>query len=311
MNLQQLEYIVAVDIHRHFVTAAQKCFVTQATLSMMIKKLEEELGIKIFDRSKQPVVPTEIGQKVIAQAKIALRETHRIPALIDSEFGELGGEIKIGVIPTLSPYLLPLFLNSFLKKYQKVKLEISELTTDEITKKLPRHDLDVGILAIPLKDKELSEQSLFYEEFVVYASPDESLMQKKYVLATDIDVNRLWLLEEGHCLRAQTVNLCELKSRERKMHQLNFATGSLETLKKIVENNQGITILPQLALRDMSDGQMENIRYFRSPAPVREIGLVTYRHFVKEGLINALKEEILICIPDSMKSRKNREIVGI
>lgn len=311
MNLQQLEYIVAVDVHRHFVTAAEKCFVTQATLSMMIKKLEDELDVKIFDRSKQPVVPTEIGKLIIAQAKKALQDTARIKEIVNEERGLVRGELKVGIIPTLAPYIIPMFINSFLKKYPDVKLQISELTTEAITEKLEQYSLDVGIMATPLNNTALIEQPLFYEQFVVYASAEEKLLKKKYLLAQDIDINRLWLLEEGHCLRSQVMNLCELKNREKELHQLDFESGSIETLKKIVDLNQGITILPELALNDLHASQRDRIRQFKSPAPVREISIVTFRHFVKEKLIDALKQEILDNIPADMKSTKNKEMVMI
>lgn len=310
MTLQQLSYIVAVDTYRHFTTAAEKCFVTQATLSMMIRKLEEELDIRIFDRSKQPVTPTEAGRPVIAQARLVLRECDRFKEIAEEGGGAIKGELRIGIIPTLAPYLLPMFLDSFLKKYTHVKLRISELTTPDIIHKLKQHELHAGLLATPL-NASLIEEPLFYEEFVVYASSKEKPMQKKYVLANDIDVNRLWLLEEGHCLRTQVVNLCELKKQEKEMHQLDFAAGSLETLKKIVEANQGITILPALALNDMTAKQKKNVRYFKSPAPSREIGLVTYRSHIKEKLIKALKNEILLHVPEAMKTMLKKEIVPL
>jgi LysR family transcriptional regulator, hydrogen peroxide-inducible genes activator len=311
MNVQQLEYIIAVDKYRHFVKASEKCFVTQATLSMMIKKLEGELNIKIFDRSRQPVIPTEIGKKIIAQAKIILQESDRLTEIVKEEQGEIRGELRIGIIPTLAPYLLPLFMSSFLKKYPLVRLKISELTTDDIIQKLEQHDLDAGLLSTPLNQASLNEQPLFYEEFVVYAPAKEKLLRKKYVLANDIDMNRLCLLEEGHCLRSQVFNFCELKNKEKEFQQLDFATGSIETLKKIVETNQGVTILPFLALKDMTLKQKKNIRHFKSPPPVREIGLVTYRYFIKEKLINGLKEEILKNIPAAMRTASKKEVVNI
>lgn len=311
MNMQQLEYIIAVDDCRHFVKASEKCFITQATLSMMIKKLEEELDIKIFDRSRQPVVPTEMGNKVIAQAKVILNESKRLKELVREAQGELSGELKVGIIPTLAPYLLPLFINSFLKKYPLVRLRISELTTSEIIDKLEKHDLDAGLLSTPLHSASISEEPLFYEQFVVYAASGEEILKKKYVLANDIDVNRLCLLEEGHCLRSQAFNLCELKNKEKELNQLDFATGSIETLKKIVEANAGITILPMLALKDMSAKQKNNVRYFKDPVPVREIGLVTYRYFVKEQLMKKFKDEILSHIPSEMKSSVKKNIVNI
>jgi len=311
MNIQQLEYIIAVDNSRHFVKAAEKCFVTQATLSMMIKKLEEELNAKIFDRSRQPVVPTEIGKKIIKQAKVILQESRRLTEIVEEEQGELTGELRIGIIPTLAPYLLPLFMKSFLQKYPSVRLKISELTTDDIIHKLEEHDLDAGLLSTPLNQSSLIEQPLFYEEFVVYASAKDKLLSKKYVLAKDIDINRLCLLEEGHCLRSQVFNLCELKNKAKQVSQFDFATGSIEMLKRIVETNQGITILPFLSLKDMTEKQKENIRQFRNPAPAREIGLVTYRYFVKEQLIKGLKEEILKNIPPGMKTSSRKELVNI
>ncbi|MBX5439521.1 MAG: LysR family transcriptional regulator, partial [Thermoflavifilum sp.] len=228
MNLQQLAYIVAVDECRHFVAAAEKCYVTQATLSMMIKKLEDELGAIIFDRSQIPVVPTPIGEKIIAQARLILSHVEKLKALADEEKNGLQGEFKLGIIPTLAPYLLPLFLQDFLKHYPQVKLRISELTTEEMIERIRKHQLDAGLMATPVEENALKEIPLFYEQFVVYQVKPDRKFHKKYVLASDIDVNRLWLLEEGHCLRTQIINLCELKHKTRELHQLDFETGSLD-----------------------------------------------------------------------------------
>ncbi|NOS94050.1 MAG: LysR family transcriptional regulator [Cyclobacteriaceae bacterium] len=311
MNLQQLEYIVAVDTLKHFSAAAAKCNVTQPTLSMMIQKLEEELDVKIFDRSKQPVQTTEIGQTVIDQARMILGEAGNLKKLVAQQKGTISGELRIGIIPTLAPYLLPLFLNQFLKKYPLLKLKISELTTDQIIERLNAQHLDAGILATPLKNPTLQELPLFYEQFVVYASQAEKMMKKKYLLAADIDVNRLWLLEEGHCLRSQVVNLCELKRKEALLQNLDYEAGSIETLRKMVDLNNGITILPELALRDLTKAQLKNIRYFKSPAPVREVSIVTYRYFVKYHLIEALKKEILANIPKEMTIQGKHDVTPI
>lgn len=311
MNIQQLEYIVAVDNCRHFLKAAEKCFVTQATLSMMIKKLEEELGVKIFDRSHQPVIPTETGNKIIAQAKIIIQENNRMKEIVKEEQGQLSGELKIGIIPTLAPYLLPLFIQSFLKKYPSVRLKISELTTSNIIQKLEHRDLDVALLSTPLNLAFLKEEILFYEPFIAYTSSKDTILNKKFILAKDIDIHRLCLLEEGHCLRLQAINLCELRNKEKEVRQMEFETGSIETLKRIVEENNGITILPLLALKGMSPDQKDNVRFFKKPVPVREIGLVTYRYFVKEKLIQKLKEEIVLNIPGDMISSSEKEIINI
>ena len=311
MNIQQLEYIVAVDNCRHFLKAAEKCFVTQATLSMMIKKLEEELGVKIFDRSHQPVIPTETGNKIIAQAKIIIQENNRMKEIVKEEQGQLSGELKIGIIPTLAPYLLPLFIQSFLKKYPSVRLKISELTTSNIIQKLEHRDLDVGLLSTPLNLNFLREETLFYEPLIVYTSSKDTLLNKKFILAKDIDINRLCLLEEGHCLRLQAINLCDLRNKDKDIRQMEFETGSIETLKRIVEENNGITILPLLAYKEMSAQQKDRVRFFKKPVPVREIGLVTYRYFVKEKLIQKLKEEIVVKIPVDMISSTEKEIINI
>jgi len=311
MNLQQLEYIIAVDRYRHFVTAAEKCFVTQATLSMMIKKLEEELGARIFDRTKQPVVPTLIGEKIIAQAKIIIKEASRIREIVSEESGLMSGELRIGIIPTLAPYILPLFLKNFLSKYPDIKLQISELTTDEIIHRIKLNLLDAGILAIPLAESDLVEVPLFNEEFVIYSSQKAAGLKRKQLLPTDLDINSLWLIEEGHCLRNQVINLCDLKLSERKIHRFDLSASSIETLKKVVELNEGVTVLPYLSLNDLSKEQMNNVRYFKPPAPVRKIGLVSFRYFVKEKLLDALKAEILNSVPADMLSERNKTVVKI
>jgi LysR family hydrogen peroxide-inducible transcriptional activator len=311
MNLQQLEYIVAVDTWRHFSAAAEKCNVTQPTLSMMIQRLEEELDVKIFDRSKQPVVTTAIGDKIIEQARVVLNEATQMKNLVSDQKSKAQGELHIGIIPTVAPYLLPLFLNEFLSKYPNIRLKISELTTDQIILHLEKQQMDAGILATPLKTPSVKEHPLFYEQFVVYASAEEKMMKKKYLLAEDINVNHLWLLEEGHCLREQVVNLCELKRKETLLQNLDYQAGSIETLRKMVDMNNGITILPELALSDLSAKQKKNIRYFKPPAPVREVSIVTYRYFVKYHLIELLKNEIVKSVPSQMLSLDRKQITEL
>lgn len=311
MNLQQLEYIVAVDNFRHFATAAEKCFVTQPTLSMMIRKLEEELDIQIFDRSRLPVVPTEAGELVITQARAILSETARMKDLVHELKGEITGEIKIGVIPTIAPYLLPLFLPAFLKEFPRVRVKVIENTTEQIVEKLKHNALDAGILATPLGESAIIENPLFYEQFVVYSSKKEKILEKNFILQEDIDVHHLWLLEEGHCLRAQVMNLCSLRQTELEGRQLEYEAGSIETLKKMVNLNDGTTIIPELALRDMDKKELEQVRYFQAPAPVREISLVTYRLFTKRRIIDALCEHILAAVPEEMKDYQRGEVTNL
>ena len=311
MNIQHLRYVLAVDTHRHFGKAAKECFVTQPTLSMMIRTLEDELEIKIFDRSRQPVVPTEAGKVVIDQAKIIVQEAGRMKEIIKDLKGEIKGELKLGIIPTVATYLLPLFLNSFLKKYPLLKIKISEYTTQQIIEKLRNHHLDAGILATPLNNDILKEQPLYYEQFVVYASSNEKLMKKKYLLPDDIDPNHLWLLEEGHCLRMQILNLCELRKKGLATSNLEYEAGSIETLKKMVDMNNGITILPELAINELNEKDKKFVRHFKPPVPVREISIVTYRDFVKQRMVEILKEEICNSVPPEMLSLKRKRITEI
>jgi LysR family transcriptional regulator, hydrogen peroxide-inducible genes activator len=311
MTLQQLEYIIAVDNHRHFAKAAQACFVTQPTLSMMLQKLEDELGILIFDRSKQPVVPTETGRMVIEQARKVLKETAELREIVENQREILRGELRLGIIPTLAPYLLPLFLKTFSEKYPDIRLIISELMTEHIIQKLKKDQLDIGIMATPTSDGELFETPLFQEQFVVYAAKNEAILSKRFLLANDIDVNRLVLLEEGHCMRTQIVNLCELRQTTNQLANVFYESGSIETLKNLIDMHAGVTILPELALGNLSKAQFKNIRFFQDPAPVREISLVTYRAFVKKRLVEVLKNEILAQLPLALQRAKMGQVLSI
>ena len=206
---------------------------------------------------------------------------------------------------------MPLFIRSFSEKHPSVKLHISELTTEQIVRRLKQDELDVAIMATPTNENNLSEDPLFFEEFVVYAAQAETILKKKYVLPDDIDVNRLVLLEEGHCLRSQILNLCELKESAGFVNNIFYEAGSIETLKRMVEANSGITILPELALKNLDEDQMGYVRFFKSPAPVREVSLVTRRAFVKKRLIEALKKEILDNLPMDLRRTMKKKVMSI
>ena len=309
MTLTQLEYIVALDTHRHFVLASEKSFVTQPTLSMQIQKLEEELGIKIFDRTKQPVIPTEIGASVIAQARIILREASIIKHLINEQKDIMTGELRIGIIPTLAPYLLPPLFKQMREKYPQLNLIIKETITEEVISELKSNRLDCGLVVTPLQDSSIKEQVLFYEELFVYVSKKNALYNKKYVLASDIEPDQLWLLEEGHCFRSQILNLCEL--RKSSDFHFKYETGNIETLKRMVDKSDGITILPELAVMEFSKSQMKLVKKLKEPSPAREVSLVTHRNHIKTKLITTLKEEILSIIPKQMHKLQNKKIVDI
>ncbi len=311
MTFVQLEYIVAVDTYRHFASAAEHCFVTQPTLSMQIQKMELELGVKIFDRSKQPVVPTEIGQQLVEQAKRILSEKNMIDELVQIKKGILTGELKVGIIPTLAPYLLPLFIQQFTSKHPQVRLIVSELTTEKIISGLKESRIDVGILVTPLNETGIKEHVLFYEELLVYVSKNNPVYNKAFVLPQDIDPNKLWLLEEGHCFRSQILNLCELRKVGRGSNNFEYEAGSFETLRRMVELNDGITVLPQLATFDLNSNQQQLVRQFRRPAPMREVSMVVHRDFVKKRLIDVLKTEIMDSVPDKIRLNKSKNVIAV
>jgi LysR family hydrogen peroxide-inducible transcriptional activator len=311
MTFVQLQYIIAVDTFRHFAIAAKHCFVSQPTLSMQIQKVEEELGVKIFDRSKQPVIATELGAELIEQARRIIAEKNVMDELVQQKKAVITGELRIGIIPTLAPYLLPLFVQHFTKKYPLVRLVVNEIMTDAIVSQLRSGKIDMGILVTPLQETGIKEHVLFYEELMAYVSKKNAAYKKTYMLPQDIDPNKLWLLEEGHCFRSQIVNLCELKKASRDASHFEYEAGSIETLRRMVDMNDGITILPELATQGMTAGQLGQIRYFKKPAPMREVSIVVHRDFVKKRLINILKEEILAAIPPKVILNKSRYILPV
>jgi LysR family hydrogen peroxide-inducible transcriptional activator len=303
MNLQQLEYIVALDIHRNHVKAADHCHVTQPTLSMMVKKLEDELGVKIFDKT-QPLKPTKSGEIIIGRARQILQEIRNLKEFIRNEKDSLEGEFRMGVIPTLAPYLLPRFLNEFLQKHPGTSFTVMELQTEEIVRLLKTNRLDVAILVSPLDDKEIREIPIFYEPILLYTSENLKYYQQDKISLKSLTYDNLLLLEEGHCFRGQVENLCSAKSKQTH-HQLNYQSGSFETLKAMVDNNYGYTLIPELAVTKKN----KHVKHFTSPEPVREVSLAVHNGFVKELLLDKLREAILKSIPAHFK--KNDKYIRV
>ncbi len=311
MTLSQLEYIVAVDTFRHFATAADNCHVTQPTLSMQIQKLEDELGVLVFDRSKQPVVPTETGQTILAQARDVLRAARRIPEIVSESKEQFRGDLKIGIIPTLAPYLLPYFIGEFVTRYPAVSVQIQELVTEQIVERLKNGLIDVGIVVTPLSENGITEIPLFREPFVVYAADSHTLSHITTVAPDDLQTEGLWLLTEGHCFRNQVMNLCGADRQANGTTTLRYETGSLETLIKLIDKQDGFTLLPYLATLDMDKIRRSRLRSFDAPAPVREVSLVMHRSFLKRKLITALKHEILTHLPNELLDERQEKVVSL
>ncbi|MBS1688881.1 MAG: hydrogen peroxide-inducible genes activator [Bacteroidetes bacterium] len=313
MTITQLEYVVAVATYKSFVAAAEKCFVTQPTLSMQIQKLEDELGIKLFDRNKHPIAITAMGNAIVEQAKIVLAECEKIQELIQTQQNNLAGTFKLAVIPTIAPYVIPGLLEHYGTAFPNVKLQIKELETDHIIAALRNNEIDAALLSTPLEEADIKEYPLFYETFVAYFSKDEPALKKRLIVPDDISLERIWLLNEGHCMRNQIINLCsehiQMLQAER---PYRYESSNVETLRKMVDKNGGVTVLPELATLEFNDDQMDNIRYFEDPEPVREISLVTNMHFVKLTLLQSLMDEILKLVPEKMRvQKKNRKVLRI
>lgn len=313
MTLTQLEYVVSVATYKSFVAAAEKSYVTQPTLSMQIQKLEDELGVKIFDRNKHPISPTDIGQRLVEQAKIILSEAGKIEEIIQQSKEDIWGTFKLGIIPTIAPYILPKFLAAYVDKFPKVKLIVTEMQTEDIVTALRKDELDAGLLSTPLEMQQIKEYPLFFEPLVGYFATGDKALDKRTIEPGDIDLNNLWLLNEGNCLRNQVLNLCADNINQLQDEKpYRYESGSVDMLRKMVDTNGGVTVLPELATFEFKEDYLDNIRYFKDPQPEREISLVTNNHFVKLSILQTLMDEILNLIPEKMKVQKSdRKVLRI
>jgi LysR family hydrogen peroxide-inducible transcriptional activator len=271
--------------------AAEKCFVTQPTLSMQIQKVEEELNIQIFDRSKKPIQLTEIGQKIVNQAKNIVNEANRMQDIVEQQKGFIGGEFRLGIIPTIMPTLLPMFLNNFIKKYPKVKLIIEELNTDEIILKLKNGHLDAAIAATPLMEEKIKEVVLYFEPFMAYIPQSHKYYSKNEIEVSDLDVDEILLLQDGHCFRDGILNLCKNVSKSDFSH-FQLESGSFETLIKLADEGLGITLLPYLHTLDLKESDKLKLKHFVEPKPAREVSLIFPKTELKIQIIDALRTTI-------------------
>lgn len=313
MTITQLEYVVAVAKHGSFFKAAKACFVTQPTLSMQVRKLEDHLGVVLFDRSKKPVLPTPLGARLIEQANVVLREASYLKEIIDEDQVSLRGELKLGIIPTLAPYLLPRMVKPFTEQYPQVTLQVEELQTDLIVDRLKSDTLDAGLLVTPLELEMLVEAPLFYEPFSVYLSKGHKLIRSKTIQQSQLSTEDVFLLSEGHCFRSQVLNLCRSKKSTDVDSHFRFESGSLSTLKKLVDQMSGYTFLPELSLDELlSKEDKKRIRRFHEPQPMREVSLVYRRHFMKKRILEALSGVIKESLPKALLQRpKAKQIISL
>ena len=291
MTITQLSYVLAVAEQQNFTKAAEKCFVTQPTLSMQIQKLEDQLDVQIFDRTKKPIELTDIGRKIVNQARNIVNESNRIQDIVDQQKGFIGGEFKLGIIPTIMPTLLPMFLKSFIKKHHKVKLKIEELTTEEIISKITDGHLDAAIVATPLEQETIKERVLYYEPFVSYIPKGHRLHNNKQIAVSDLDINDMLLLEDGHCFRDGVINLCKA-FKNHTDDKFQIESGSIETLIKLSNEGLGMTLIPFLHTLDIKEREKDNLHYFQEPTPAREVSIIYNKSELKMQIIDALHSVI-------------------
>ena len=292
MTIIQLEYLLAVANYGSFSLAAEKCFVTQPSLSMQVKNLEEELGVIVLDRSKKPVVPTDAGLAVIRQAKEAVQAFAMVREVVSDLQNEISGTLRLGVIPTIAPYLLHRFIPDFVRKCPKVELQIREMMTGDIIRALDRDMLDAAIMAGGTSPEGIREEELFNDRFFAYVSTDHPLCQRSNIRIEDIDVRHLLLLSEGNCLRDQVIELCQ--AQKNIARQYSFESGSLETLMRIVDNTPNlITIIPEMVADYIDEKHRPQVKTLAKGAASRKITIAVRRTYVKRSLIDALKESVM------------------
>jgi LysR family transcriptional regulator, hydrogen peroxide-inducible genes activator len=306
MTITQLEYIVALAEHQNFSKAANFCCVSQPSLSMQIQKLEEELNVVIFNRKAKPICPSPQGEEILQTARRILVDAKSILSLSKGWSADVSGSVSIGVIPTIAPYLIPKFLSKFQKSFPHLSIRIAETTTENIKKELKAEKLDIGILVTPLNE-EFIEIPLYYEELFLYSNACNSLGEIDKIL----DPEKLWLLEEGHCLSNQVNSICNMQNRQHVESRIAYDTGSLETIVRLAEDGNGQTIIPQMLINYLDPANQNKVFDLPSPSPVREISIVHTNQYTRKGIIQAFKKAIMAEIPEEWLKLTGRSIIPI
>ena len=308
ISISQINYVLALAETGSFSKAAEQCYVTQSTLSTMVKKLENHLDLRMFDRSSKPIRLTQEGHVIMEQLRVIYQEYDNLKELIQETKEEFYGTLQIGIIPTVAPFLLPLFLNRMTSDHPQVTFSIHEITTNDIITKVKSRELDIGILSLPISDKELNQRVLYHEDFLIYDATRKSSTGKRYKIQ-DIDVNRLWLLEESHCMTSQIEKICHLREKREVTHNLEYRSGSILSLLELVRINKGITLLPRLATRRKQLLNPKFICEIEKPLPVRQIGLITHSNFVKKRLLDMLEKEIISSTKPFLSTLKKVRVI--
>ncbi len=309
MNIQQIEYLLAVNKYRSFSKAAENIFVTQPALTIQIRRLEDELGVELFDRNKKPLEPTEIGERIIEQARFLQKNIEKLSDIVSEFKRELSGNLRIGIIPTVSPYLVPKFVNEFVGNFPEVNLQFTELITEDILSHLEEGTLDAGIIVTPFPMKNMTVFPLYYEEFFLYVSDKHPLIKRKNIRVSELNLQDLWLLEEGNCFRNQVINICRREKDYKSKWKFDYESLSIDSLLKIVNSSRGITVIPELALEDIPESGKNKVKKFLNYHPVREVSLIVEKTFLKKNLIEGLTEIIINGMPKKMRV-KHGELIS-
>lgn len=308
MNLQQLEYIIALDQFKHFGQAAEHCRVSQPTLSTMIQKLEEELGAKIFDRSSHPIRTTAVGRRILGQASQVLRQVELFGQIVEDETNALGGKLTLSILPTIAPYLLPRVLPLLERELPNLSITFTEEVTSQCLESLRSGRADAAIIATDPEDELLTSTHLYYEEFVGYVGREEALFHERLIRTSEIDGARLWLLDEGHCFRDQLMRYCQIRRASK--HNYSYRQGSLATFKNMVELGTGLTFLPELIIPTLSQENKELVRPFAIPRPTRHVELCVRRDFARTQVLEVLSRIIRSTLPERMQTLSPDQVLA-
>lgn len=306
MNIQQLQYIIALDRYKNFTKASESCFITQATLSTMIRRLEEELEVIIFDRKANPIITTDAGREIIAEAEKALDHIKNMVMLAKEDNGVIEGNVRIGIIPTIANSLLPLVLKPVMEQYPRLDITITEITTENVLEQLKGNQLDFGIISTPIDAKGYDTEVLYYEPLKVYGNIRSN---KKYLMTSDLTRETHWLLEDGHCIRDQIMSYCSLQNKHNQLSNLKFQSHSFETLLNMVDSFGGLTIIPELYVQTLPERQQSKVMEFERPFPVREVSMISYRSDVKARLGKALAAKVRQIVEGVLQVDLNQSVL--